>query len=88
MAGTLTIDCGGAGTGGRVCTIGGGTVAIVTVTTTTVKGARGEEYARLLPRHDAVCEGIVATIVVVPELAGITFVANAELNPSGLRGKS
>lgn len=85
----MTIDCGGAGTGGgRVCTIGGGTVAIVTVTTTTVIGVRGEEYARLLPRHDAVREGIVATIIVVPELAGFTFVANAELNPSGLRRKS
>lgn len=86
----MTIWCGGAGTGGggRVCTIGGGTVAIVTVITTTVIGVRGEEYVSLLRRHDAVREGIVATIIVVPELAGITFVANAELNPSGLRGKS
>lgn len=86
----MTIDCGRAGTGGgggRVCTIRGGTVAIVTVTTTII-GVRGEEYARLLSRHDTVREGIVATIVVVPELASFTPVANAELNPSGLRGKS
>lgn len=77
----------GAGTGGLVCTIRGGAVAIVTVTTT-IKGMRGEEYARLLPGHDAVGEGVVATIIIVPELAGFTSVANAELNPSGLRGKS
>lgn len=80
LAGTV------AGTAGRVCTVKGGTVTIGTITT--VIGMRGEEYARFLPRHDTVREGVVATIIVVPEFAGITFVANAELNPSGLRRKS
>lgn len=54
LAGTV------AGTAGRVCTVKGGTVTIGTITT--VIGMRGEEYARFLPRHDTVREGVVATL--------------------------
>lgn len=75
------------GCGGGVCTFRGGAVtSIITVTAT--KGMRGEEYAGLLPGHDTIRERIVATIIIIPEFAGFTLVANAKLNPSGLRRKS
>lgn len=86
QTGTL-IACGGAG---GVCTIGGGAIVVVTriIAVTTTKGVRAEEYAGFLAGHDTVLERIVATIIIIPELANCTFVANAELNFSGLRRKS
>lgn len=63
--------------------------AVAIVAAVVVEGTvRREEDARLLAGQDPVREGVVVTVVVVPELADITFEANAELNPSGLRGKS
>lgn len=59
------------------------------MTAVVVKGTvRREEDAGLLARHDPVRERIVVTVMVVPELADITFEANAELNPSRFRWKS
>lgn len=59
------------------------------VTAVVVKGTVWrEEDARFLAGHDTVRERIVVTLIVVPELAHITFEAYAELNPSRLRGKS
>lgn len=60
-----------------VCT--GVAVAVAVVAEGTV---RREEDAGLLAWHDPVRERIVVTVMVVPELADITFEANAELNPS------
>lgn len=59
-----------------VCT--GAAVAVVVAKGT----VRREEDAGLLAGHDPVRERIVVTVMVVPELADITFEANAELNPS------
>lgn len=69
-----------------VCT----TAVIVTVVTAVVVKCTvwREEDARFLAGHDTVRERIVVTLIVVPELADITFEAYAELNPSRLRGKS
>lgn len=65
------------------------TTAVTVVTAVVVKGTVWrEEDARFLAGHDTVRERIVVTLIVVPELADITFEAYAELNPSRLRGKS
>lgn len=61
----------------------------VVVTATVVDIVRrGEEDAGVLAGHHTIREGVVATVVIIPELDAIALVANAELNPSGFRGKS